>query len=238
MNKLILLLLLGSAFFAHAQDIEVIQKFDTVQQSPLNTFTYLEDATDVNTLIHKAVIQISSNAKAGIGTLFQQAKIKAGDLNANSYRIIEFTHQEEGIRAVLDLYYADEISLKNNTSFQPRNTVYVFGSDTPGKIITCKVNGSKIELQPFTFYWQENKRGQEIKVSKGGVTGMTVWVTWEENKPARYITLSGFGISGGGVTPSGGAGIGFNTGRLSYIDTDFGRFLSVVMKPISSDSKR
>lgn len=233
MKNLVLPLLFVSVLALHAQDVEVIQQFDTTRQSPLHAFVYLEEATDPATLIHKATIQVSANTKSGgmHTLLFLQAKIFAGKLNANSYRILEFSNQDDGIRLVLDLYYADEAALAFNASHQPHNAVFVFGSDSPGKIVRCRVNDLKIELQPFTFYKQENKPGQEIKVSKGGITGMAVWVRWEQNKPARYVTLSGFGISGGGVSPAGGGAIGFNTGRLAYLDGELGRFLALVMKP-------
>ncbi len=235
MKSIFLLLFCLSILSASAQDMEVLQKFDSSRADILDVFLYIEDQIAIEKLTHVALIQASDNRK-GLENLYTFARNRASELGANCYRITEFDYKENVLRIILDFYYADSLMKKSIFQHQPTNTVYVFGSDSPDKIVSCKVNNMRLELPPFTYYKKENTRGQEIKVSKGGMTGQAVWVTWAQNKPARYITLSGFGISN--VSMGGGVGVGFNTGRISYIDVDFGRFLSVVMKPVVSASGR
>jgi hypothetical protein len=237
MKKILpLLVMIVFALSTRGQDAEVLHIFDSSRTDLQDGFLYIEEPIDLTLLTHVALIQVSSDSRAGLETLYSFSGNQASELGANCYRVTEFEHQENGLRIILDLYYINEASKKNIREHQPQNRVYVFGSDNPDKTFNCKVNNRKIELPPFTFYREENKIGQEIKVSKGGLTGMAVWVTWAEGKPARYITLSGFGLSGVGVGP--GVGAGFNTGRLSYLEPDIGRFLSVVMKPLTLPSAK
>lgn len=232
MKKLLLLLFISSALPTRGQDAEILHTYDSSRADIHDEFLYIEEPIELNMLTHVALIQVSSESRAGLETVYTFSRSQASELGANCYRVTEFEHRENGLRIILDLYYANEASKQNIREHQPQNIVYVFGSDDPEKTFSCKVNNRKIELPPFTFYYQVNKRGQETKVSKGGLTGMAVWVTWAENKPARYIALSGFGLSGVGVGP--GVGAGFNTGRLLYLEPEVGRFLSVMMKPLDS----
>lgn len=233
MRKLLFLVFICTPLLTHGQDAEVLHLFDSSRVDIQDEFILIEEPIDLNTLTHVALVQISSDSRTGLGTLYTFSRSQAGELGANCYRVTEFEHQENGLRIILDIYHANKAAKENIRAHQLQNIVHVFGSDEPEKSYSCKVNNRKIELPPFTFYRQENKIGQEIKVSKGGMTGMTVWVTWAQNKPARYITLSGFGLSGAGVGP--GVGAGFNTGRLSYLEPEIGRFFSVVMKPVTLD---
>lgn len=234
MKNFLLLLLIFFALSTRGQEVEVLHTFDSSRADMHNELLYIEDSIDLNVLIHVALVQVSSDSRAGLEALYTFARNRASELGANCYRVTEFEYSENGLRMILDLYYANQVVMENIRQHQPQNMVHIFGSDDPEKTYSCKVNNRKIDLRPFTFYRQETKRGQEIKVSKGGLTGMTVWVTWGVAKPARYISLSGFGVSGVGVGP--GVGVGFNTGRLSYLEPEVGRFLSVVMKPIAFDS--
>lgn len=220
---------------AIGQDTEVLHIFDSSRTDIQDEFLYIEEPIALNLLTHVALVQISSDSRTGLENLYTYCRSQASELGANCYRVTEFEHRENGIRIILDLYFSSEAIKGNIRQHQPQNKVHVFGSDDAGKTYSCRVNNRKIDLPPFTFYQQENKRGQEIKVSKGGLTGMAVWVTWAQNKPARYITLSGFGLSGVGVGP--GVGAGFNTGRLAYLEPEAGRFLSVIMKPVTLDSQ-
>lgn len=230
MKKLLILVFTCAAFPAFSQDAEVLHIFDSTRADIRDEFLYIEPAIDLNTLTHVALVQVS-DSRSGLENLYTFCRSQASELGANGYRIREFEHTESGLRIILDLYYVHKAGKENIRALQPQNIVYVFGSDEPGKTSTCKVDNKKIELPPFTFYQQENKPGGEIKVSKGGITGMAVWITWAQNKPARYITLSGFGLSGVGVGP--GVGAGFNTGRLAYMEPEAGRFLSVLMEPVT-----
>jgi hypothetical protein len=234
MKELLLLLLITSTLPTLAQEAEILHTFDSSRTDIQDEFLYIEEPIDLNTLTHIALIQVSSDSRAGLEALYTLSRSQASELGANCYRVTEFEYQENGLRTILDFYYANEAVKENIRQHQPKNVVHVFGSDDPEKTYSCKINNRKIEMPPFTFYRQENKRGQEIKVSKGGFAGMTVWITWAQDKPARYITLSGFGLSGVGVGP--GVGVGFNTGRLSYLEPEIGRFLSVVMKPVTMPS--
>lgn len=229
--KRLWLLLLIIATQAHGQDAEILHIFDSTRADIQDEFLFVEEPVNINLLTHVALVQVSSDRSTGLEIVYTFARRQASELGANCYRVAEFEHQENGLRVILDLYYADESVKKIIRENQPHNIVHVFGSDVPEKTYSCKVNNRKIELPPFTFYRKENKTGQETKVSKGGLTGMAVWVTWAPDKPARYITLSGFGLSGAGVGP--GVGAGFNTGRLAYLEPEVGRFLSVVMTPVT-----
>lgn len=229
MKKLTLLLFILSGFAVCAQDVELLHRYDSSRTTLHDELLYIEAPINLNMVTHVALIQVSS--RAGLESLYTFCRSQASELGANCYRITEFEHQGNGLRIILDLYYANEPAKKNIREHQPQNVVHVFGSDEPAKTYSCKINNQKVALPPFMFYQQEIRRGEEIKVSKGGITGMAVWVTWAEHKPARYIGLSGFGLNGVGVGP--GVGASFNTGRLTYLEPELGRFLSVVMRSVN-----
>ena len=72
--------------------------------------------------------------------------------------------------------------------------------------------------------------GKELKISKGGLTGMTAWYSWKPDKPAILLTLSGLGLAGGGVTGNGGVDVGFTTGRLNKIESNLGYLYAQLLK--------
>ena len=84
-------------------------------------------------------------------------------------------------------------------------------------------------LKSGTYYKHIRTQGKEVKISKGGLTGMTLWYTLNGNKPNLFLTLTGLGLGGGSV-PTDVVGLSFNTGRIQPVQGDLGCLLITILK--------
>ena len=66
--------------------------------------------------------------------------------------------------------------------------------------------------------------GKELKISKGGITGMTYWLKGEPGKKSRFYTFSGVGIAGAGVS-NAGVGINLSTGQIHNMEANLAMLL-------------
>ncbi len=112
------------------------------------------------------------------------------------------------------------------------NNVYVFGNNdlTDRKPTIFKVNGQKTEVNSGEFKLFPVKIGEEIKINKGGFTGMTLWIKGMENKESTFLSFSGFGINGLIYNSYGGTGISFNTGSIYSFNPNLGLLLLKIFK--------
>ena len=116
---------------------------------------------------------------------------------------------------------------------------------SPSRYYTVRTNDSLacnnavwIDYHIISYFWtvisnSTNgyilKENEEVKIVKGGITGMAVWIKWEPNQWNRFYSLSSFNVDGGGIG-SNGSSIGFNTGRIIAMDRELGYFLINVLK--------
>lgn len=218
---------LTASGLAVAQKVEVLNKsaFQPGQKS--KDFAFLEPATDTTGITFMATLQATGNKKEDVELLFYKLKAKASELGANAFKLNSFTSADSShpITLTLDTYFGTDSALETNFEHHVKNVIYIFGDFKKSeKTYSFKIDNVKTEIRGGTFYKYQNKEGQEVKINKGGFSGATVWIKWKEDKPAAFLTLSGFGL-GGAPVPVGEMGMSFNTGRISYIDGNFGHLL-------------
>lgn len=113
---------------------------------------------------------------------------------------------------------------------QEKNVVYIFASthhsDKPSSF---KIDNVKKELAGGAYLRRNVDSGQEVKISKGGMMGATMWIRWKQDKPATFLTLTGLGLAETPFTP-GQINVGFTMGRISYMDDDLGRLLALLLE--------
>jgi hypothetical protein len=79
------------------------------------------------------------------------------------------------------------------------------------------------------------KKGEEVKLSKGEISGETIWLKWEENKQPAFFTLTGFGLSDPRnhppAYPDSEAIVDFKTGGINRVtDLNLGLLLVQLLK--------
>lgn len=231
---LILTLFLKTIYLTvNAQTVEVLKQTDFVTQEKDEDFAFIEPTTDVNSLTYVGTIKSTGVDKlAGVENLFFKLKEKAHELGANCFVLNDFKQGNNPQPSILtlDIYNGNDSILNLNFANHEKNVIYIFGSEKRSNAqFNFRLDNVKKEFNSGTFYRHENKEGQEVKINKGGLTGMTLWIKWRENKPSTFLTLTGFGL-GGGTVPYGTVGVAFNTGRISYIDGNLGHLLIQLIK--------
>jgi hypothetical protein len=222
MRKLLPLFLLASALVS-AQKVTFIEKNDTLQKPEYQEWIFLTDSTDLSESVKVATIKSVGSLKNPLA-MVKAIRPEALKLGANSYKFVSFTKGENQTgELVLTAYYTPGNILSMNFQSIPKNKVYIFGDDdlTGSKTQTYKVNGEKQEISTGQYKSFTLKFGEETKISKGGLTGMAVWVAYDNGKTAKFYSFSGIGIAGGGASVSSygsGVSVGITTGRIHPVE--------------------
>ena len=223
-NKALLIILFFTNVF-YAQSIEILQKGDTLQKPKYQQFIYLCDSTDISSA--KFVAKIKSLGSLRHTTnLYYFIRNEAQRLGANAYRFESFK-VIDGVNGelVLSAYYCEDELFDSNFQYIPKNNIYIFGNDdwVDSKTQGYKVQGEKYEISSGKFKVFTIGEKDEIKINKGGFSGMTLWYKRKEYGYSSFLTFSGFGINGGGATVGSGyngVGVSFNTGKINHVENN------------------
>lgn len=229
MRKLLLLLLLvGSAM--SAQTVTVLSTYDTLQKPTYQQFIILNDGTDISESVKVATIKSVGSLKKPVD-IFYSIREKAQKLGANSFRFESFTkNPDQTGELILTAYYTTGEVFDVN--FQNINSIYIFGDDdlTSSKKQSYRVDGNKYEIGAGQFKRFNLKLNQEMKISKGGITGMAVWVANETGRAYRFYSFSGIGVANGGMAISSGGGmgvgVGITTGKIHNVEQNLAMLLT------------
>lgn len=233
MQRTILTLILISSCFLSFSQTEIIRKSDKQFSVPGNDFAFIEAATDTNTLefvaTFKAVVKIDEGTQAAYFSIQEQA-IKMG---ANSFRLNTHNRNDSTntLKLILDTYYGSDSAKMINFGHHEETAVIIFGDEDPNgdKIHSLKVNGKKKEFKSGTYFKYVLKEGEEVKINKGGISGMTMWFNYKKGSKATHLTMTGLGL-GGGPVPGDVVGIAVNTGRFRHVPGDLGCLLKTILK--------
>ena len=232
MKKIILFLLFVS-HFSYSQTVEFISKNDTLQKPKYPQFIYINDTTDSAELIKVARIKVTGSIE-NPRLLFLTINMEAQKLGANSFRFINFKKNEgDTAELILEVYFSSDEILEANFKNIPKNKIYIFGDDNlmRSKSQNYKIDGVKYEIGSGEFKEFSVKVGEELKINKGGFTGMTIWITGVEDKPSTFINFSGTYVTGASYNPyNRGVGVSINTGFINKMEPNFALFLLKIFK--------
>ena len=231
--KKITLFLLFICQISYSQTIEFLTKNDTLQKPKYQEFIYINDATDTIGSIKVARIKASGGFENPT-QLFLKIKSESQKLGANSFRFNEFKKNEDNsAELILDVYFSTDEILETNFKNIPKNKIYIFGDDNllSTKSQNYKVNGVKYEIGAGQFKEFSVKIGEEMKINKGGFTGMTIWIKGIEDKSSTFINFSGANVTGASYNPyNRGVGISINTGFINKMEPNIALFLLKIFK--------
>lgn len=204
----------------YGQKVEFLEKGDTIQKPEYQTFVYIDDKTDLSGSIF--VGKIKSSGKLGdVSELFNSIKSEAQRVGATAFRVESFrkTNPQNG-ELVLSVYFSQGDFFDVNFENLPKDKIFIFGSPdlTSKKSQSYKIDGKKYEIESGKFQQIEVPIAKEIKISKGGFTGMTLWVARKEGGYSSFLGFSGIGVNEIGVSPQGGGGISINTGTIHKLE--------------------
>ena len=228
-----ILFLLFICHFSYSQTIEFITKNDTLQKPKYQQFIYINDATDTSGLIKVAQIKVSGSLE-NPKLLFLTINSEAQKIGANSFRFNDFKKNEDNsAELILDVYFSTDEILETNFKNIPKNKIYIFGDDNllRTKSQNYKIDGVKYEIGSGQFKEFSVKVGEELKINKGGFTGMTIWIKGIEDKSSTFINFSGANVTGASYNPyNRGVGISINTGFINKMEPNIALFLLKIFK--------
>lgn len=231
--KKIIVFLLFISHFSYSQTIEFITKNDTLQKPKYPQFIYIDDATDPVELIKVARIKVTGSIE-NPRLLFLTINAQAQKLGANSFRFHDFKRNEDNsAELILDVYFGSDEILEANFKNIPKNKIYIFGDDNllRTKSQNYKIDGVKYEIGTGQFKEFPVKVGEELKINKGGFTGMTIWITGVEDKPSTFLNFSGANVTGASYNPyNRGVGVSISTGFINKMEPNFALFLLKIFK--------
>ncbi len=236
MKNIVIILILLLSKIAYCQSIEFLAKGDTLQKPKYQQFIYLCDSSDISSAIFVAKIKSRGSLKHTTN-LYYFIRNEAQRLGANGYRFESFTKTDNDSNGelILSAYFCPNTLFEANFEHIPKNKIFIFGSDdwVESKIQGYKVQGEKQEISSGNFKVFDIGENDEIKITKGGFTGMTMWYKRKEHGYSSFLTFSGFGVNGGGATyVSGynGAGVSFNTGKINHVEANLALVLLKIYK--------
>ncbi len=236
---IVLLMVFHTAF---SQTIELVKQSETKFKKSRKTFVYIEPEIDIDQLAYVATFKATGRkSTADIFRMFDGIRAKSRFYGGNCFVLNSFErHGPRGeVTLVLDTYFATDSILGANIASRAKNVCFIFGDDNPDKerLHTFKINGEEKTIISGTYYRQEIKEREEIRINKGGFTGATMKLQWMPDKNAVYISQSGPGF--GGISPpmgNVGIGISVNTGSLNYMESNLGRLLIELLEESKSTS--
>ncbi len=228
MKKIIILLLVFIWNFSYSQTIEYIEKKDTIEKPKQQQFIYIFQETNLTNSKYVAKVKSTGKLK-NISLMFEKLKNDVQKIGANSFKFESFKKIDtENAELILSTYFCDDTFFDDNYKNVPKNKVYIFGNQNLSEIKnqSFKVNSEKQEVESGKFKEFDVKIGEELKINKGGFTGMTFWIKGAENKAASFISFTGIGFGGGSYNPGyGSVGVNINTGRIDKIEPNFALLL-------------
>jgi hypothetical protein len=216
-----------------SQRLEIIAKSILTFPAHNNGVTFLAPQTDTTAIQFVATFKATrQDTMTGAPDQYLLIKKNAQKAGANCIKLKEFSFDSSGSPTmVIDAYFGTPDVISTNNTYHEKNVVFVFFSERlKDEVFSLKVNNEKITLSAGTFLKLYLKEGEELKLNKGGFTGVTAKFKYKKDKDAIYLLFTGGGIGGGGAPAMGSVGISFNTGRVREMTEDYGQFLTQTLK--------
>ncbi|PTT39098.1 hypothetical protein DBR28_07700 [Chryseobacterium sp. HMWF028] len=231
MKKMITILLLQLFGWGYSQYVDVLEKGKLENLSPQKFMIPLQNQENYQSAFVGRYKAHYPNTY--LGHLFTAIADEAKSSGANAYHIVSFKegdNQNES-ELVLDTYSIQDSDIKHQSSLIEKNRIYIMGEPVvnSGNTSKFKVNGEKKEVRDNTFATISLKENEEVKIVKGGITGMAVWVKWKPEQFNKFYSFSGIGVEGVGFGANG-MGAAITTGRIYPVHQDLGYFLIQVLK--------
>lgn len=216
-----------------SQKVEILKSSERSGLPPAEDFAFIEPQTDTVNYSFVATYRVAGKGdERDVSNLFFLISEQAKKDGANCFKLNLYEPNDSlnETTLTLDTYFWTDSSRLVNFNNHEQNCIYIFGLErtNDNKSISFKIDNEKKTLGAGTYYKYVRTQGKKVKITKGGIAGMTVFYTLEGNKPSIFLTLTGFGLGGMSI-PDGMIGASFNTGRITAIQGDLGCLLKVLL---------
>lgn len=225
MRKTILpFLILLFSYSLSAQQINIIKRADSLPSVKEKGLVFIHPDTDLQNYLFVGSVEISAEDFSKIIIGLQSIAV---DLFANSFKYTGRKNVDGKMTMSFDLFSVTPEHLEANTQSRETNILYFLGNDK--KTQKFKIDDRKVELSANETFRFEIPKNKQIKVSKGGLTGMTLIHRWREDQPVIFYALGSGNISLAGDGYSS-LELAVNTGSIIELKSDFAYLLMELKK--------
>jgi hypothetical protein len=205
--RILLLFVLLFPICSKAQSINVLKKSKVVLPKEKSNFRYINKSLDSSLIQFVATIKVSCIKNSfTINNLYNELKTKANELGANAFKVVEYNSKGMNTYLILDVFYANELVLKQNSNLHTKNKLYIFPEEQ-NTVIAKKqkvfINDSLIVFEVDEYLSLDIQENDSLKIEKSGLKrGFPAIVTKDSIGTAVFLSLAD---SEKGDRTSGGA---------------------------------
>jgi hypothetical protein len=207
------------------QNFKIIKQTDSVPVIKEKGLHFIEPKTDVKNFYFIATVTYQSS---DINSLIEDIRKSSINLSANAFKLISKEKINEDYLITLDLFTMNENQVRDNFYNHESNTIYFIGNED--KEVKFKIGKERITLPPDGIYKYSIPKNKEVKINKGGFTGMTIFHKWKENQPVIFYSFDGFSLGNGSYSANGGLMVGANTGRIYSLNIDYALLIKSLLQ--------
>ena len=153
------------SLFSYSQKVEILESSGFKHDYVVSTLNYIEDLKDTTRLKYISIIRMSGvyNHELSIVDWHNLLEIKAKELGANSYYVLNYAEAESSASLNVKLFFAGENVLKTNKLKRKTNTALVFSQNKFAKDSAYfYIDGKKTNFDPAKYYYLTNCIESEI----------------------------------------------------------------------------
>lgn len=185
----VLFLLIFCTGFLFSQRSEVVLKSKITHNYALGYDYYIEDNIDTTKLFFMGVLKIvSGNQDVFIIEATHLLKIKAKELNGNSYKLKSFSKQDTTLTLLFDIYYAPENQVKLIKQSRLKDQIIVFNNIKDTLIRRLVVNDSMYSFNRSKYFLIDTKN-KNVKIKIDSAKTVRYNDRIKPGQPVEFITV-------------------------------------------------
>ncbi len=207
-----------------SQTIEVVDHVGVIPGEMGLELSLLSDKMGTDNIIYIGTVNGQSE---DLKSLYTSMNYKSRYLGANLYKINSYSWNEASKSHTVqwEIYLGNEEITAQNLEFFGKNKVYVFSPLK--KKVNYKVNGKEKSLEAFDVIIYDTETYDSFELNKGGILGHTLNYKQTPNRENIYLNFGNGGITA--ATPIYGGDIGFSSGVINYMESDYALFQTAVI---------
>ncbi len=236
--RIVFFVLLFASLFCYSQKVEILDPSGFKHDYVVSTLNYIEDLKDTTRLKYICVLRMSGayNHELSIVDWHDLLKIKAKELGANAYCILNYTEVESSAILDVKLFFAGENVIKTNKLKRKTHTALVFCQNKFAKDSAYfYLDSKKINFDPAKYYGLPITLKQKYIISINKLAVTSKKIQFKKEKESRFFVLPKAKTSVIFVTPlvlglAGGVALAISANSFHELKYETGRFLMEIYK--------
>lgn len=230
--------LLFSSLFGFSQKVEILESSGFKHDYVVSTLNYLEDVKDTTRLKYICVLRMSGafNHELSIIDWHEVLKIRAKELGANAYYVLNYTETETSAILNVKLLFAGENVIKTNKLKRKINTALIFSQNKFAKDSAhFYLDSKKINFMPGKYYDLPIVLKQKYIISINKLAVTSKKIQFKKDKESRFFILPKLKTPIIVATPlvlglAGGIALAISANSFHELKYETGRFLMEIYK--------